>query len=689
MYRNSDLHNFHNLSEAQQEEFLKFAIYGFNPNELVLPNYLTESGSGIYDNPHLEFVHFMAQPENFWFTCKWLLNIDLHPFQVAILQELWNRKFPMLVASRGAGKTFILAVYSILRALFQQGSKVVIVGSGFRQAKFMFQYMTDIHYKSPILQSIAGEHPKRDVDECYYKIGDSRITGVPIGDGSKIRGLRATHLIADEFSSITQETYEVVIKGFGVVSANPTERAEKVAQMELYKQLNLPDKAKEIEDTLGIGNQTIISGTAYYSFNHFYQYWKRYKNIIESHGDTRILQDLFQGKIEDGFDWRHYSIIRLPYNMLPKGFMDESQISSSKVIIHKSLFNMEYGAAFSEDSDGFFKRSLVETCVTKYPITTPGGLDVRFVASLTGSSAVEYVYGIDPASENDNLALTILEVYPDHRRVVYCWTLNKHKLRERLKGSETKIGFYNFCARKIRDLMKVFPTRHIGIDTQGGGRQLIEALHNPTDMLPNEKPLWPYIVDNKNPMKPDPFWWEKDGKPTDIENGDHIIHEINFADSEFTSQSNHGLRSDLESKSILFPAYDMAILAESAITDGLANREHDTLEDCVLEIEEMKDELATIEHSQTAVQSRERWDTPAIKKPGGKIGRQRKDRYTALIIANMLARSVQHRLKGHDHISIGGYVGQDKKKVKGQLYTGPESLTSQIPPNYRGLSFRR
>jgi hypothetical protein len=66
----------------------------------------------------------------------------------------------------------------------------------------------------------------------------------------------------------------------------------------------------------------------------------------------------------------------------------------------------------------------------------------------------------------------------------------------------------------------------------------------------------------------------------------------------------------------------------------------------------------------------------------------RKDRYTSLTIANMIARAIENRLKGHDHVYVGGYAGQEKKRKPGQLYTGPENLISQIPSNYKGISYK-
>ena len=40
-----------------------------------------------------------------------------------------------------------------------------------------------------------------------------------------------------------------------------------------------------------------------------------------------------------------------------------------------------------------------------------------------------------------------------------------------------------------------------------------------------------------------------------------------------------------------------------------------------MEIEELKDELATIVMTQTSISGRDKWDTPEIKMPNGKKGR--------------------------------------------------------------------
>lgn len=676
------------VNKNEIQKLTEDIYWGFDTSKEILPNILLSSSLSDYsDNPVLEFIDVMRQPENFWFTCKWLFGLDMHPIQLVILQELWNRKFPMMIATRGFGKSFLMSVYALLRALFHQGCKIIVVGAAFRQSKILFEYMETIYRNSPIFQNIIEiggkrEGPRRDIDRCTFRIGESEIISLPIGDGSKIRGLRANYVLADEFAAIPLEIFEIVIRGFGSVSSDPIEKVWGESRIKALQSLGMMAQADEELAAMGFGNQTVISGTASYHFNHFYTYWKQYKNIIESGGDRKKLEEVFSDDVPENFDHTQYSIMRIPYTMLPYGYMDTTQVAQAKALTTVSIYHMEYGAIFSEDSDGFFKRSVIERCVCKGE-----GIDlfdeiIRFSAQLSGDPNKYYIYGIDPAFANDNFSIVILEVNKTHRRIVYCWTVNKNKLKDRLSKEENtnKISFYNFCARKIRNLMRVFPTEHIGMDAQGGGIAVMEALHEEKQLEGNEQLIWAYRTRGEK----DPFWWEKADKPTDGEAGLHILHMVQFANADFTSQCNHGLAKDLESKTILFPEFDSVELSLSYSEDKMLDRFYDTLEDCVMEIEELKDELTTISHSQTP-SGRDKWDTPEIKLTGNKKGRMRKDRYSALIIANQLARILDNALKDKDYQFVGGYVGEKKfSNNSNVMYIGPDYLVEQLNQGMSG-----
>ena len=581
--------------------------------------------------------------------------------------------------------SFILALYSILKCIFEPGSKIVIVGSAFRQSKVIFEYMENMWNNSAILRSIftgSNDGPRRDVDRCTIRLGDSWTIAVPLGTGEKIRGLRAHIIIADEFASISPEIYETVVSGFAAVSSNPIQNVKEEAKKQaMIKDGIWTDALEGLQSRKN--NQAIIAGTADYSFKHFASYWKRYKAIIESKGDEQKLKELFNGEIPSSFDWRDYSIIRMPYELVPKGFMDDKQVSRAKATIHTGIYNMEYAAVFTEDSDGFFKRSLIESCVTSdtKPIYI-NDQEILFDVSIVGNSENQYIYGVDPASEKDNFSIVVLECHPTHNRIVYCWTTNRNNFKERQKtGLVQEHDFYGFCARKIRNLMKSFPPLRIGMDAQGGGIAIEEALHDPNKLENGEKLIWPIIDPNK-------------AKDTDDKSGLHILELVQFARADWTSQANHGLRKDLEDKVLLFPRFDSVSLAlaldreNQDILDAEFNNLYDSESGCILEIEELKNELTTIVMTQTssAGGARDRWDTPDVKLPNGKKGKLRKDRYSALVIANMLARQLNRAVEPVQFDVIGSNLRNSGGKGNGDLYKGPSWFTGAANDNiYKGI----
>ena len=627
------------------------------------------------DDFHLKLTWLMSRPEYLSFTCSKILNTHLLPSQALIISELWNRKFPLLIASRGFGKSFQLALYSILRAMIFPKRKIVVVGAAFRQSKVVFEYMETIWRNSPMLRDICSGNsgPTRDVDRCTMRINESTITCLPLGDGQKIRGQRANDIIADEFASIPRDIFENVVAGFAAVSADPVQNVKRLAAQKKAKELGVEifaeDTPKDQKD-----NQIILSGTAYYDFNHFATYWKKWKSIIQSKGNQTKLKEIFNGEDPpENFDWTQYSIIRIPYELLPPGFMDADQVARSKATVHAGIYQMEYGACFTRDSQGFFKRSLIESCVVTKDneIKDSKNNIINFEASLIGDKNRKYVFGVDPASEVDNFSIVVLEIHPDHRRIVHCWTTTRAEHKEKIKkGYVNETDFYSYCGRKIRDLMNLYPCIHIAIDAQGGGVAVMESLHDQDKIKEGELPLWPTIDDDKP-------------KDTDGERGLHILEMCQFAKYDWLAEANHGMRKDFEDKVLIFPFFDSISLGMSNIEDSYKNRMYDTLEECVMEIEELKDELSMIQMTQTN-SGRDRWDTPEVIVGTGKKSKMRKDRYSALLMANMAARVLQRTPTQEEYNFYGGFAtgGHSNKKADERLYSGPSWFSDNMKDVY-------
>jgi hypothetical protein len=507
-----------------------------------------------------------------------------------------------------------------------------------------------------------------------------------LGDGTKIRGLRAHTIIADEFNSIPVEIYETVVAGFTAVAKDPSSNVKEAAKRQRMQADDVWSEALEETYKARHKNQSILSGTAGYDFEPYADYWKKYKLTIESEGDlSKITRDSEEDLNEEVPEYMkkishdQFTVIRVPYELIPEGFMDDQQVSRARATMHNGIYLMEYGACFAKDSQGFYKRTTIESCVASdknmNKVGWPDWCVVPFEAVTRGHPQKRYVFGVDPASEVDNFAIVIEELHPQHQRVVYVWTTNRKDFQVRKRLGLTDIDdYYSFCVRKIRDLMHVFPCAQIGIDSQGGGYQIAEGLADKDKIREdlNEVPIYPIIEEGKE-------------QETDRLAGQHILEFVNFADATWTSQANHGLRKDMEDRFMLFPRFDQLTLGmvtsqdemrfkqlKETIGDNAALKLYDTLEDCVMDIEDLKNELATIMVTRTP-SGREKFDTPEIKLGTGKKGRMRKDRYSALVICNMIARSIQREIPAPTYSVIGrvAQLGGKTRPIE-QMYVGQE-----------------
>ena len=92
--------------------------------------------------------------------------------------------------------SFLMSLYCILKCTFVPGTKIVVVGAAFRQSKIIFEYMENIWRNSPILRSIFNgndDGPRRDVDRCTIRLGDSWTVAVPMGDGCLVADSMVTY----------------------------------------------------------------------------------------------------------------------------------------------------------------------------------------------------------------------------------------------------------------------------------------------------------------------------------------------------------------------------------------------------------------------------------------------------------------------------------------------------------------
>lgn len=613
-----------------------------------------------------------------WFVKQVFCNqegrpLELLPFQMVMLDMLWKKKFPMILACRGAGKTFMMAVYCILRAILVPGSRIVICGAGFRQAKLVFKYIDTLYKASPIIQECCNKRPTYASDEAYLDIGLSRISAIPIGDGEKVRGMRATVLILDEFASIPEEIYEVVLAPFAAVHANPARRVQITKFAARVKSLGGSQRLVDaIMNSLDFGNQIVISGTASYQTNHFYKRYRIYQMFIKTQGDRSKLKRAIEeqslattGKVKkvDPADvdkmtrtWRQYAIFQLPFQGMPDGFLDEDVIRSNRASFSPTRFAMEYEARFPEDSDGFIKRSWIEMAT---PRQKEGDDPVNI--ELYGDPRATYVMGIDPARHNDNIAAVVLKVTSRGYELVYVSAWNRTAYKE--------------SARRIREICKRFDIQYIAMDKGGGGDSILDWLHQKQEGVEQDEYLWPIK--------------EQLEEKADLSApGRKIVELVNF--SSATVEMAHGLEANIRNQYLLFPykgddelvrqQYTRHFQLERALTrdeiealnDDLWGEDTEEVKDegqrhigAFEEINETTNEVCAIVRDVTPG-GVERFVLPnLVDQPEG-LDMRRRDRFSALMLANYAAKV--HMGHGHRTKSVPGRaagVPQNKTRFSG------------------------
>jgi intein/homing endonuclease len=505
------------------------------------------------------------------------------------------------------------------RVEFYYAGKVIRYGS-YKTKEEAREVLESNKYKYPICLKVRSVELLSEKEHLYdFHIPNTHSF---IGNGIK------------NHNSISEEIFNVVIQGFAIVSSTPVEKVKEEALINKLKNSGL--WTEELEDqhkNKNRGNQIIYSGTAYYAFNHFYKYFQKWREIITSNGDQAKLSSVVDSNdpLSDGFNWKDYCIVRLPYTALPKGLLDSGILAQAKATLNTSQFLCEYSAVFPKDSDGFYRRSIIDAATTTKPINIIDGRKIQFSVLKTGDPKKKYILGIDPAAERDNAALVILEDNGIYRSVVHCWTTNRKKffaLKNKSKESDLEItdDYYRYIAKKIRQLMRDFNISRICMDKNGGGVAIAEALSSKDTCTHDENPVFELI----DPEKP---------KFSDTENGVHIL-ELISPTTDINSQANHGMLKDIQDKVLLFPRFDTVEIEKGMILDNMEpENTFSSYEDLINEIEELKNEMTSIVMTGTSMLGAEKFDTPEVKLEGAKKGRLKKDRYSALLYANYFGRN--------------------------------------------------
>lgn len=150
------------------------------------------------------------------------LHIDLHLFQrIAIVMMFWSTTYVM-VASRGIGKTFLSAIYCVVRCVLYPGTRVCIASGTRGQSITVLEKITqELVPRSPELNAeIDWKNTRINATNAVIQFKNSSVIKVVTASDSS-RGNRCHVLLLDEFRLISKDVIDTVLRKFLTLSRQP------------------------------------------------------------------------------------------------------------------------------------------------------------------------------------------------------------------------------------------------------------------------------------------------------------------------------------------------------------------------------------------------------------------------------------------------------------------------------------
>lgn len=378
------------------------------------------------------------------------LHLNLHIFQKILLVMMNWSSITVFIGSRGIGKTFLSAVFCVIRCILYPGTKICIASSTRGQAiNVLEKIMLELKPNSPELAA--------EIDEKQTKINgtnaqivfknSSYIKVVTASDTA--RGNRANLLLLDEFRMISKDVIDTILRKFLTLKRMPKYE-------ELSKKERIAEYAKE-------KNKTMYLSSAY-----FVDHW----SYLKCTDTCRFMLD----------DSKHQFVCGLPYQLsIAEGLLDVDTVADemAETDFNEIKFSMEYSALWYGNSDGAFfdYNNISKNRKIKYPM-----LPDEMAAKLGGSSYVRIppktngeirILSVDIAlmssskHKNDATAIFINQMLPTKAgrytsNIVY--TKNSEGLRTEDQALE------------VRKLYDEFECDYIVLDANGIGLGVYDCL---------------------------------------------------------------------------------------------------------------------------------------------------------------------------------------------------------------------
>jgi len=555
---------------------------------------------------------------NITFTADLILGVKLFPFQHMAIKSMFETDYFLGVWARGMSKSFTTGVFAALDATLNQGVEIGILSKSFRQAKMIFKKIEDIANKpdAAFFRQCITKTSKSN-DEWLMEIGASRIRALPLGDGEKLRGFRFHRIIIDEFLLMPERIYNEVIVPFLSVVENPTQRDD---LFKLENRLIKEKKMKEEDRYVWPNNKLIALSSASYKFEYLYKLYTHFEHLIT---------------LDATKDKASRCVMQYSYDCAPRQLYDENLINQAKATMSQSQFEREFGAIFTDDSSGYFKTSKMALC------TVPDG-ELPCI-EVKGDPDSEYILAFDPSwsqtESSDDFAVQILKLNPENQSVtlVHSYALSGTSLKHHIK-------YFLFCLENFNVVAVC--------GDYNGGVQFMQAC-NESDTF-KQKNIKLQTID-VGLDKPEEYQHDLKSYKQQYNKQDYKHVILRKPTSNWIRQANELLQANFDHRRLYFasraiddsyskqkrqsiPITDIKFLRTSEESkQSPAAKMIDFIEHQSDMLELTKNECALVQITTTS-QGTQTFDLPPNLRRQSGPDKARKDSYSALVLANWMAK---------------------------------------------------
>ena len=281
---------------------------------------------------------YRENPDEF---AKDYLHLKLRRFQKLLLVMMFWSNIFVLIACRGLGKTFLSAIYCVVRCILYPGTKVCIASGTRGQA---INVLEKIMYElKPISPELCAE-----IDEKQSKVNGTNaqivffntsvIKVVTASDSA--RGNRCNVLLLDEYRLISKDTIDTVLRKFLTLRRMPR-----------YSELTDAERKREYAKEKNL--------TLYLTSAFFKDHWSYLKCV-----------DTYDAMIKDG---KKQFICGFPYQLsVEEGLLDPEAVADemAESDFSEIKWSMEMDAMwYGSEEDAFFDfSSISKNRRIKYPM---------------------------------------------------------------------------------------------------------------------------------------------------------------------------------------------------------------------------------------------------------------------------------------------------------------------------------